>query len=189
MRRIRSFLPYLGAVLYFAFVIWVQPGYRLSEVRKTFYDDYDWTAVALRTLNAARGRVPGLPTDPCSDAARAPLNQRSMHAQRTLKPRYFLEYPAPVVWLFSSAFIAVPDMKTRNIPAEFLDACQGDILAVEPKTELQVAVLRGFRLLIRAFVSLAFLCLVSLIAALHVGYKNFCSGRMPELLFLLPAFL
>jgi hypothetical protein len=195
-RRLESpYLSYVVPVLYFTFIMWLQPVGHLGDPKnalwhgRTVYDDFDWTAIALRSLNAAHGRVPGLQADPCSGTDPTTFGPITETGQRTSKRRYFLEYPAPVLWLFSLAFTVAPDMKTRPIPAEILDQCQGAVVFFEPKTESDVSIMRGLRLLIRSYEAIALIFLLALIWVLHGGYKDFCSGPMPELLFVLPAFL
>ena len=189
------YLAYVVPVLYFALIMWLQPAGHLGDPEnavwrgRIVYDDFDWTAIALRSLNAAHRRVPGLQVDPCSGTDLVTYGPIADTGQRSLKPLYFLEYPAPVLWLFSLAYNVAPDMKTRRIPAEILDHCQGAVVSFVPKIESDVSIMRGFRLLIRSYEAIALLCLLGLIWVLHRGYKNFCSRPMPEVLFLLPAFL
>ena len=176
-------------------MMWLQPANHLGDPDnalwrgRTVYDDFDWTAIALRTLNAARERVPGLKTDPSFSDDPADCGPIFETGRQALKPRYFLEYPAPVLWLFSLGFKIAPDMKNRPIPAEILDHCQGAIVFFSPRLESDASILRGIRLLIRSYEAMALLCLLAVVWVLHRGYKNFCSGAMPKVLFLLPAFL
>src|SRR4051794_12248530 len=97
--------PYVIPIAYLLLVLWLQPADRLGAApgvpgrMRLLWDDFDWTAVAIRALNAERGRVPGVMVDPCTRPDMWSLRP-DQASNGTLSREFFLEYPDTALWLF-----------------------------------------------------------------------------------------
>src|SRR5262249_45448633 len=124
---------FLAPPVYLGLVVALQPDDRLGEpdaapwLGRLVYDDYDVTAMALRGLNADRGRTPGqlepppaLPSDDFHALLSEPVAAR---------PRYFLEYPPAALLLFCLPWEWNPP---PTVPAAVLDACHNSLVEHEP---------------------------------------------------------
>src|SRR4051794_33386912 len=146
-RSIADWTLYVIPILYLAVVLWLQPADHLgkpgnSPLPRLFYDDFDWTAVGLRSLNAELGRVPGKMTDPCTipdawiidppDGGTAPVPHQ-----------YFLEYPDTALSLFRIPYHFLLDGNERKIGPGILDVCQAAIVLHLPETATERALWRN----------------------------------------------
>src|SRR5262245_29812544 len=144
-----SRLPFLVPPLYLALVFGLQPADRLGEpdtdprLGRLLYDDYDVTAMALRGLNASRGRTAGRPDEPSYpdlENFRAALDRPAPPA-----PRYFLEYPHAAVALFRLPFDLLPACAALEMPPAVLDGVQNVMVWHRPRDEAERRVWHCFR--------------------------------------------
>ena len=188
-----SWLPFVIPILYLGFVFWLQPPDRLGDplvapwLGRLLYDDYDWTAIALRGLNARAGRSPGRSDDPCDD----PLNKEPLHEslkqRRPLRSRYFLEYPYAAVWLFELGQ-DVSGLPNAGTSPAILDACHNRIVQFEPGSPAERSLWQGFRRTIRVYEVMAIASLLGLMLVVRLGYqRDWNTGRFGYLV--LPAVL
>jgi hypothetical protein len=191
--RLRTGVLFLVPLLYLALMLWLQPGYRLGDPVKApwlgrlVYDDYDFTALALRGLNAARGRPPGRPDQPpMLGPAQFPS---ALAGADTLAPRYFLEYPHTALWLFRLPYLSGEAARALDVPAAVADAHQGDLVQYTPRTDAEFQLWRQFRLAIRVYAVCMTGCLLLLLAVLRHGYGPGTPGPGRLWLLLLPATL
>src|SRR5262245_22531992 len=142
------------------------PNYVISLV----YDEFDLTAMALRGLNAERGRQAGLPENP-ADTDDEPFNQQ-LHSRTELNKRYFLEYPHAALLIFRAGYWFQPEARTVPLAPAIADADYHNLATFEPCTEEEYEVQR---LLVRAtdfYAAVLLACLLGLIAVLSVGYGS-----------------
>ena len=157
-------------------VFWVQTPGELGDPKvapwlgRLLYDDYDWTAVALRGLNARAGRSPGRIGDPCDD----PLNKEPLYESlkqgRPLRSQYFLEYPHTAVWLFELGQY-VSGLPNAGLSPAILDACHNRIVEFEPENPAEQSLWRGFRRTIRGYEVMTIASLVGLMLVIRLGYQ------------------
>src|SRR5262245_42729306 len=82
-----------------------------SNARALIFDEFDLTAMALRGLNADRGRLAGRMTPPGESQTgtnwRVPLPTDPVD-EPPLEPRYFLEYPHAALLFFRAGYWIQP---------------------------------------------------------------------------------
>lgn len=170
-----SWAPFAAPVLYLGLIFWLQPPDELGDPKvapwlgRLLYDDYDWTAVALRGLNARAGRSPGRIDDPCDDPlSKEPLYE-SLKQERPLRSQYFLEYPHTAVWLFELGqyFSSLP---SAGISPAILDACHNRVVEFEPESPTEQSLWQGFRRAIRVYEVMTIASLMGLMVVIRLGY-------------------
>jgi hypothetical protein len=140
------------------------PSYIISLV----YDEFDLTAMALRGLNAERGRQAGLKDNPCYFED-DPFDQQ-LHSRTELNDRYFLEYPHAALLIFRAGYWFQPEAKTVSVPPAIADADYHDLATFEPCAEDEYEVQRLFVRATDFYASVMLICLLALIAVLWIGY-------------------
>jgi hypothetical protein len=147
-------------------------------------DDYDFTAMALRGLNASEGRLAGRLDEPKAlgpDGFSAALDERG----RPLDDKYYLEYPHTALLLFRLGWMGP---LTASSPA-LLDARYHDIVEHAPRDHTERIWWSEFRGAARAYVLLMAACGVGLMLVLQGGYEPGGGLSSSALLLLLPAAL
>jgi hypothetical protein len=192
LRRICSALPFLVPPLALAVVIWLQPADHLDHERRPdrapwlgrlVYDDWDWSAIVLRGLNASRGRTPGLDREPTLTAEEF---AEGLHdTNRPLQERYYLEYPLLATWIFRLPFLVHP----VSAPAVILDGHYGNILFHEPRDKGERDLWQSLRLAMQTYAALMMICLLLLMAIVRRGYEPGGGLAGVVWLFLLPGAL
>jgi len=132
------------------------------------YDEFDLTAMALRGLNAERGRQAGLAENPF-DSDEEPFEQQ-LNTRTELNDRYFLEYPHAALLIFRAGYWLQPHWRDVAVPPAILDADYHNLATFEPCTEEE---LRVWHLFVRAsdvYTAIMVICLLALIAVLCSGY-------------------
>jgi hypothetical protein len=184
MRKVESFrsrgrwlwfaLSFLVPILFY--VTWRQvrntdrmhspwsPSYIISLI----YDEFDFTAMALRGLNAERGRQAGLPENP-SDPDDEPFNQQ-LHSQTELNERYFLEYPHTALLIFRAGYWFQPEAKSITVLPAIADADYHNLAIFEPCAADEYEVQRLFVRATDFYAAVMLVCLLALIAVLWIGY-------------------
>lgn len=99
------------------------------------YDEFDFSAMALRGLNAELGRLPGA-TNPPRMVPHSAFSS-SIEAPRPLKDRFFLEYPHAALLIFRAGYWIQPDWKEAPIPPGLPDAAYHNLAVHEPETSSQ----------------------------------------------------
>ncbi len=190
LRRIGYALPFLLPPLALVLVIWLQPVDHLGRrpdrapwVGRLVYDDWDWSAIVLRGLNASHGRTGGLDREPIltDDEFAEGLHDES----RPLQDRYYLEYPLLATWIFRLPFFVHP----VTAPAVILDGHYGNILFHEPRDEGERDLWRCLRRAMQTYAALMTVCLLLLMAILHRGYEPDGGLAGPVWLLVLPGAL
>jgi hypothetical protein len=191
--RLGTGILFAVPLLYLALILWLQPGYWLGApaeptwLGRLVYDDFDFTALALRGLNAIRGRPAGRPDQP---RLLGPEQfHRALAGERRLAPRYFLEYPHAALWLFRLPYLSGEAARALDVPAAVADAHHGDLVLYTPQTYAQLPLWRQFRLAIRVYDVCMAGCLLLLLVVLRRGYGPEAPGPGRLWLLLLPGTL
>jgi hypothetical protein len=183
-------LPFLLPPLALALVIWLQPEDHMGPcpdrapwVGKLVYDDWDWSAVALRGLNASMGRKPGLaePPHPSEEEFCAGLDD----PDRPLNDRYYLEYPQAATWFFRLPYLVRP----LNAPAALCDGHYGNILYHQPRNDAERELWRGIRRTMQTYAAFMVVCLLLLMVLVRLGYEPGGGLSGPVWLLVLPGAL
>jgi hypothetical protein len=189
-RRLVRWLPFLLPPLALVLVVWLQPEDHMGAcpdrapwVGKLVYDDWDWSAVALRGLNASLGRNAGLADPPLPSEGEfcAGLDDSDL----PLNDRYYLEYPQAATWLFRLPYLVRP----MNAPAALCDAHYGNILFHQPRNDAERALWRELRHAVQCYAALMVVCLLLLMAVLRLGYEPGGGLSGPVWLLVLPGAL
>jgi hypothetical protein len=192
-RRLTALFPFLVPPLYLGLVLWLEPADRFGPpdnaawLARWLYDDYDVTAMALRGLNAARGRTPGRLDQP--PRVGADTLASAVDRPGTLRPRYFLEYPHAALLLFWLPYLSGEDVRTLDVHPAIADAHHGDVAEFEPETDSERRLWRQFRRAARFYETCMTACLLLLMAVLRAGYGPDLPGPGPVWLLLLPGSL
>jgi hypothetical protein len=152
----------------------------------SLYDDYDATALALRGLNAARGRMAGA-TDPPTPRNPDDFNRTLDDPRQKLKPRYHLEYPPSTLLLFRLGWLGQSDL--NSFPPAILDGDYNAIVQHTPRDEQERRWWNQFRRAMQINMLLMVVCGLALTAVLRVGYEPNGGLSSAGLLLLLPAAL
>jgi hypothetical protein len=178
-------IPFLVPPAYLVCILALQPADRLGpadgalRLSLFLYDDYDATALALRALNAQHERSAGR-LDPPPKLPAEEFRARLAESSTDLQPRYFLEYPQAVLWLFQS----VVDDGPRVASPAVLDGCHNSIVEHAPQNEDEHVLWTWFRGATQVYrVGMTAVLLVLLAVTLA------CGSRLNVLLLLLPGAL
>ena len=135
LRRAATFAvrwaPFVVPPCYFLLIVCLQPRDHMGPpdaapwLHIALYDDGDATAMALRGLNNARGRLAGA-THPPPSFDKAAFVESLDNPHQTLKPRYHLEYPPTTLLFFRLGWIGQTDLD--SFPPAILD---GDYIAID----------------------------------------------------------
>jgi len=178
-------------VLYLLLLLWLQPADHLGGpdfapwLHPHLYDDNDFTAMALRGLNANLGRTPGRTDQPKIVFPQA-YNQ-SLDSDVPLQERYFLEYPHAALLLFRLGYLFEPEQPRP--PAALLDGSYVNITFHRPRNVAEARLWRSFRRVAQVYMFLMTGCLLGLVAVLRVGYLPGAALSSSGLLLLLPSAL
>jgi hypothetical protein len=175
--------------VYLLLVLAAQPGDHLgpppegSWAPEGLYDDFDFTAMAQRGLNASLGRLAG--REDCPDIT-IPADEFDAWLDagpRPRLPRYFLEYPHAALLLFRVPFLFFGE---DDVPAAVLDGNYGNIVLHEPRNDGERRLWTRFRWAVRFYLTVMIACQLALVAVLRKGYG--AGGRLASngLLLLLP---
>jgi hypothetical protein len=173
-----------------ALVVWLQPEDHMGArpdrapwVGRLVYDDWDWSAIVLRGLNASMGRKAGLVVEPqpSDDEFNAALDDPN----RPLNDRYFLEYPQAATWFFRLPYLVRP----VHAPPALCDGHYGNVLFHQPRNDAERALWRDLRRTMQTCAALTVVCLLLLMALVRLGYEP--GGRLsgPAWLLVLPGVL
>jgi hypothetical protein len=185
-------LPFVVPPCYFLLIVCLQPRDRMGPpdaapwLQSSLYDDYDATAMALRGLNAARGRMAGA-TDPPTMPSPDEFDRTLDDPRQTLKPRYHLEYPPSALLLFRLGWLGQTDL--NSFPPAILNGDYNAIVQHKPRDEQERHWWNQFRRAMQTNMLLMMVCGLGLMAVLRAGYER--GGRLSSsgLLLLLPAAL
>jgi hypothetical protein len=189
-RRLLRWLPFLLPPLALALVVWLQPEDHMGAypdrapwVGKLVYDDWDWSAVVLRGLNASLGRKAGLPEEQNSEDPEfcAALDD----PERTLAERYHLEYPQAATWFFRLPYLVHP----VHAPPAVCDGHYGNIIFHRPRNDAERDLWRTFRRIMQEYAALMVVCLLLLMAVVRLGYEPGGGLSGPVWLLVLPGAL
>src|SRR5262249_5624145 len=198
--RFSRLLPFLLAVAIppAALVVWLaveDPNSLVapkswSNARALIYDEFDLTAMALRGLNADRGRLAGRMTPPGegqtgkkwrepfpTDPADEPL----------LQQKYFLEYPHAALLIFRAGYWIQPAPRDLEVPASILDCDYHKLALQSPTTPEQEQIWSTMASAARFYTCVMLLCQLLLLAVLWCGYGPETGLRGGVWLLLLPA--
>jgi hypothetical protein len=159
------------------------PSYIISLI----YDEFDLTAMALRGLNAERGRQAGLPENPAYPEDE-PFDQQ-LHSRTELNDRYFLEYPHLALLIFRAGYWIQPEAKNIAVLPAIADADYHDLATFEPCAEEEYAVQRLFVRATDFYGAVMLSCLLVLIAVLWIGYGSHAGVEGGATWLLMPAAL
>jgi hypothetical protein len=191
LRRLVGWLPFLLPPAALALVIWLQPPDhmgacpdRLPWVGRLAYDDWDWSAVVLRGLNASLGRKAGLDREPL-ELPDDEFVRACDYPDLPLKDRYSLEYPHPATWLFRLPYLVRP----LHPPAALCDGSYGQVIHHRWRNESERDIWCTFRWVAQSYAAGMVACLLLLMLVLRRGYEP--NGRLsgPVWLLVLPAAL
>jgi hypothetical protein len=154
---------------------------------RLLYDDYDVAAMALRGLNAARGRLPGRPEQPPELGPDAFAD--AIAGPGTLQPRYFLEYPHTALLLFLLPYLPPKTAQALDVPPAVADARYNDLIEYTPQTDRERLLWRQFRWAARVYAACMTVCLLLLIIVLRRSYGPGLPGPGFLWLLLLPGSL
>jgi hypothetical protein len=189
-RRLFRWLPFSLPPLALALVIWLQPEDHMGPhpdrapwVGRLVYDDWDWSAIVLRGLNAGMGRKAGLtePPHPSDEEFCKGLDD----PERALNDRYYLEYPQAATLFFRLPYLVRP----VDAPAALCDGHYGNILEHQPRNDAERALWRGFRQTMQVYAACMVVCLLLLMAIVRVGYEPGGGLSGPVWLLVLPGAL
>jgi hypothetical protein len=190
LRRILRWLPFLLPPLALALIIWLQPEDHMGAypdrapwVGKLVYDDWDWSAVVLRGLNASLGRKAGLAEEP--HPTDAELCDGLDDPDRPLADRYFLEYPEVATWFFRVPYLMHP----VDVPSIVCDGHYGNIIFHRPRNDAERDLWRTFRRVMQEYAAFMAVCLLMLMLLVHVGYGPDGELSGPVWLLVLPGAL
>jgi hypothetical protein len=143
------------------------------------YDEFDLSAMALRGVNADRGRLPGDVPSPGSRPKLlgevtqhrkvVPFEER-LKVDRPLRDRYFLEYPHAALLLFRAGYAVQSGAREIPVPTAFADSDYHEIAAFEPERPEHVELMRTFVWATRSYVGVMLACWFALVLVLTVGY-------------------
>lgn len=168
--------PFLAPPTYLAAVLYLQPASQLGEPRtapwlnRLLYDDYDWTAITLRGLNAALGRSPGRRDDPCSDPRHLGPLAQALDDPPPSARQFFLEYPHATLLFFALAQRLDPRFRNPEVPDAVLDACYHRVVEHEPRNPRERALWGAFRTAIQCCEGAMAVCQLLLMAVLAAGH-------------------
>jgi hypothetical protein len=185
--RLIFLAPLVVPILWATFVLMAQPANELGIPRRfpwvgfLLYDDYDFSAMVLRGLNANAGRLAGTVGEPPVDPE---AFKEGLHSPRPWAARYHLEYPHTALVLFRLAawFGNVPP----NLSVLVLDNSYHDIVNHKPEEESDIQLAAGFRRAIRFLIVIMTASLLGLVLTLHAGYLPGGGLQCSGLLLLLP---
>ena len=190
-----QFAPYVIPIAYLLLVLWLQPADRLGAApgvpgrMRLLWDDFDWTAVAIRALNAERGRVPGVDGgDPCTRPDMWSLRPDQAN-NGTLSHEFFLEYPDTALWLFRLPYRLDHNVQVRHYGPDFLDICHYALVFHVPSNSDELALWRYLRRAGQSYAIAAILCMLGLIAILRSGYQSSEGAALSVFLLMCPATL
>jgi hypothetical protein len=184
--------PFLIPPLYLLLALWLQPADQLGKsdrgvrLGRLVYDDYDMTAMALRGLNSAHGRIAGRSDEPCPNPEEF---DRALDEPRPLHPRYFLEYPHAALLIFRLGFMGYHPTDAPPVPAAVSDGCQHVLVTHRPRDTQERALWGQLRRAIRIYECMMVACLVGLMAVLRAGYFREPPLAGPWALLVLPGTL
>jgi hypothetical protein len=147
-------------------------------------DDYDFTAMALRGVNAAAGRSPGRLDEPQRLGPEA-FNSALDDRDQRVCDRYYLEYPHTALLLFRLGWVG----RTAPGSPAVLDAAYHDVVDHAPRDDAERVWWSEFRGATRAYVVVMAVCGVALMLLLQAGYEPGGGLSSSALLLLLPAAL
>jgi len=157
--------------VYLAVILWLQPADHLGWgpdkapwLGRLVYDDFDVTAYAVRGLNAHAGRTPGLEEEPSCYLATA-LDDPG----RSLRERYYLEYPVPALLLFRLGWDWQSDPQA---PAALHDAAYHAVVLHVPRDGTEGRLWSQVRRATQTYLILMAGCCAALMAVLLVGYER-----------------
>jgi hypothetical protein len=174
---------------YFAIVVAVRPADRLGPpqaapwIDQLVFDDNDVAAYALRGLNASLGRHAG--RDEAPERTFADRYAEALAENRSLAPRYYLEYPHAALLLFQVAYVFGPRLP---VPAGLLDGAHEDLVCHTPD-DAQAGLWQHFHRFATAFMLTMIAFHAGLVGVLAAGYQT--GGRLAYrgLLLILPGVL
>jgi hypothetical protein len=153
-------------------VIWLQPEDHMGPypdrtpwLRRVVYDDWDWSAMVLRGLNASLGRTAGLAEEPHPSPEEFAAALKDL--DRPLADRYYLEYPHAATWLFRLPFLLRP----LRPAAALCDAHYGNVLFHQPRDDAERDLWRALRRAIQTCMAVMVVCLMLLMAIVRWGYE------------------
>jgi hypothetical protein len=196
LRRTATFAirwaPFVVPPCYFLLIVCLQPRDHMGPpdaapwLHSSLYDDYDATALALRGLNAARGRMAGA-ADPPTPRNPDDFNRTLDNPRQSLKPRYHLEYPPSTLLLFRVGWVGQADLE--SFPPAILDGDYNAIVQHMPRDEQESRWWGQFRRAMQTNMLLMVVCGLGLTAVLRAGYEPGGGLSSSGLLLLLPASL
>lgn len=187
-RRLLRSLPFLIPPLAWIFIVWLQPPDHMGAfpdrapwLGKLIYDDWDWSAVVLRGLNASLGRKAGLVAEPRKDDFAAALDA----PQQELAERYFVEYPLAATWFFRLPYL----FQSVHAPSAVCDGHYGNLLSHRPRNEAERALWHTFRRIMQEYAAGMVVCLLLLMVLVRRGYEPGGGLSGPVWLLVLPGAL
>jgi len=151
------------------------------------YDEFDYSAMALRGLNAELGRNAGWPTLPRGTSYEA--FSASIEHPRPVKERYFLEYPHTALLLFRAGYWVQPGWRDLAMPPGLPDCGYHNLAGHSPETDGQFAFWRVFVVATSFYACIMFAAWIALILVLEWGYGAESNLQGGTLLLLLPGAL
>ena len=162
----------------------VSPGF---STKRLLYDDYDVTAMALRGLNVAAGRIPSRQDAP--ECLNEQFRPDTGDEAQTLSPSFFAEYPHAALWLFRLAFPSSETVRTWRVPGAVLDACYSDLVTYSPATSDEQDVWQKLRRATSVYRVAATVCLMLMVLVLQFGFGTRDRLQRATALIILPAAL
>lgn len=189
-RRTLRWLPFLLPPLALALVVRLQPEDHMGPrpdrapwVGRLVYDDWDWSAVVLRGLNASLGRKAGLLEE--RNAEDPEFCAALDDPDRTLAERYYLEYPQAATWFFRLPYLVHP----VHAPPAVYDGHYGNIIFHQPRDETERDLWRTFRRIGQEYAAFMVVCLLLLMVVVRLGYEPGGGLSGPAWLLVLPGAL
>lgn len=161
----------------------VNPGF---STKRLLYDDYDVTAMALRGLNVADGRIPSRQDAP--ECLNEEFRPHPGGEPQALSPSFFAEYPHAALWLFRLAFPSSETVRSWRVPDAVLDSCYSDLVTYSPATSDEKYLWHKLRRATNLYRVAATVCLMLMVLVLQFGF----GARRPQpatALLILPAAL
>jgi hypothetical protein len=184
------FLLFIVPMLCFGASVWVRPAGRLGPpesvewIHQILYDDNDFAAYALRSLNDSFGRHAGR-----RDAPEQVLPEEyteGLRSQRSLEPEYYLEYPHAALLLFKVPYLFGP--VATGAPAALLDGAHEDVVMHQPRAE-ESGVWEYFHRTVTSYMLMMVAFHAALVAVLAAGYLAGGGLAYRGLLLILPGAL
>jgi hypothetical protein len=165
-------LPFVVPAACCALALWLRPAGRTGPpdaapwIDQLVYDDNDFTAYALRGLNARLGRHAGRRDVP--ERVYEPRFGEDLRENRSFAPRYYLEYPHAAQLLFELPYWFLPALPA--CPAALLDGAHEDVVYHVPLPD-EAALWAHWHRMAVVFMVAMLACHASLVATLAAGYQ------------------